>query len=218
MLADRWLSIFLFSCLTLLLLVGCFPAKTKGVLESYDYLSSWIQAAGSLLAVYATYYIFKKGVERDLKKEEIQRRALQIQGEVYLLNNQELRIFFKRINYFSERYLKVINKLEKCIFLSTEFMSWNTTILNKEDFDVLLNAYGEDIIDLQKSLIRISMLSGYFHETIADIADAEDKNNDKFEIKKLQNNMTVKIEQVDRDVLLIKNICAKLYDVYSLKC
>lgn len=214
--ADRWLTIVLFSFITLVLLVGCFPAKTKEYFENYSYISSWIQAAGSLLAVYATYNIFKKSVEREKKKEDIQARAREIKGEAYLLKNQELRSFLHRILVFSEGYQKKRDELERCIFLSDRFMNWNRTALESEEFELLLDAFGEDILLLQRALVRLSILSSFFHEKIVDIKDAEENNKGEVEIQSLQKQMTIRIEKIDNDVLCIKRICSRLYGFYSL--
>lgn len=214
--ADRWLTIVLFSVVTLVSLVGCFPAKTKEYFENYSYISSWIQAAGSLLAVYATYNIFKKSVEREKKKEDLQARAREIKGEAYLLKNQELRIFLRKVLKFSERYQKKRSELEKCIFVSNEFMHWDRNFLQSEELDMLLDAFGEDIINLQKSLIRLSALSCFFYETIIEIDDAEENNKSEIEIQKLQKQITDRVKQIDDDILNVKNICSELYKSYSL--
>lgn len=180
--ADRWLSWFLLIFFGAFFLVGCIPKSTSKFLTEHSYLSAWIQAIGSLAAVWSALWIYYRNSSDNLqkeKKEEIKRSQEKKEKEILendkkvllakaeFLSNNHLSEFFIDLDFFLKSSK---NSVEGDLFALdlnsqnsiSKFLKLNQYLikpLRNEDFKKLCDIFGDKAISIQQSLIRIKGIS-----------------------------------------------------------
>ncbi len=176
--ADNFVALTSLCAFVAISLFGCSSKETKYFLTEYSFLSSWLQAIGSLAAVWATYSIYRlssrENEARERKKEEKLEIATEeakkaaadrhaLMAKVEFLSDEKLKDLLNSLYFFVNTHNMTMlncctNPIDK---VSSSFYSYlghlKKTIqpLNKEMLTKLANIHGEDAIELQRTLIKL---------------------------------------------------------------
>lgn len=213
---DNFVALVTVIALCLIVPYGCMPRQTQDFLSNHSYLSSWAQAVGSLLAIWATFSIFQKQNIESNKKKKIEEEKASLKGETHLLKNNELRRNFVKLKSFAERCKRYkknrgADKYIYAYFVANDFLSLGIKEFGEKDFDILVDAFGEQIVSLQRAIIKLECYSNFAlgeANIINDMIDGE--------AEKLKSNIVSQCEMIDLDIRCIEVVSNNLYSKYTL--
>jgi len=165
--------------------------STIRFLSDYKDLSGWIQAVGSLAAVSATYYVFRKQVELKNIEDKDRHNSDILSAETFILGNIECRKYILHINSIVKFYFDVNNRFSKnkyliikdahnfdfAVNLVRKFEQIDYRSFNDDELNNLMPAYKIDVLNIQKSLLIINERMNYIFNIIYEIQSAENKEN-----------------------------------------
>lgn len=216
---DNFVALVTVIAICLIIPYGCMPKQTQEFLTNHSYLSSWAQAVGSLMAIWATFAIFKLQSIDSQKNRDLEKDKASIKGESHLLKEKELRSTFNKLKAFSERCKKAKNNLDEyiySIFVADEFLSLQIQGLDKKDFDILVDAFGKDIVSLQRAIIKLDAYSSFVLVETSEIDEKVEKGVSEDEIIEMKNKISSKISLISEEIRCIEMVCNVLYDKYRL--
>lgn len=171
---DTWLSIFVFSLLISLLLIGCVPNQTKNFLVDFQFLSGWIQAVGSVAAVWATAWVFytqlRFNAEEADKKNKIEQEKFLLKANTLIVNDDNTRKLVIGIHSFvtSVGRSNFDNSTALASKIVAEFDSFRLNALSENAVSVFVDAYGIKAIELQRSILNICLYVGYLRQSFVE--------------------------------------------------
>lgn len=191
---NFWVITTVLACIySTMLLFGFNISDIKLFFNDNVFLSAWMQAIGSLAAVWATFYIFRKDLKIKSNEKKLLNELNELKGEAFIVNKPEIREWLNNINKFVERDEKNStekNPLVKAIASANYFNSLIIKPLSQEDFDVLFAAFGVDIIYLQRAVVKFDIFSSNALRMMKEI-DAPTYGNAGF-FRELSNNTNTK--------------------------
>lgn len=232
--ADNFVALTSLCAFVAISLFGCASEDTRYFLTEYSFLSSWLQAFGSLAAVWATYSIYRlssrESEERERKKEEKLEIAMEeakkaaaerhaLMARVEFLSDEKLKDFFHEMYFYvnshkitmSQFSTDSIESVSPSFILYLAALKKNIKPLNKEMLTKLADIHGNHAVEMQKCIL---LLAGCINN-IKDLIDGYNQSKTYYELEHQKpwdgNNLNIfnqqfriKLDMLDEHMTIIE--------------